>query len=290
MFDVGNKIVVTGSSIKKGKPGPVVNSIGYIKQVNGVFIKLNNYFVTSSEIIFCRFGRGKKYRTETKTILILFPNEIKNTTDFSFTKQQFFLRRLNPQTSKDLKKIIGMKNISTVSPIHTNTLEKDITYNERMSYLLSLWTFKNLNSDIRIIQETNWYNKYKVKNISNIIAVLSKGLGDTTYRHDMVYRLSSDINEYKKFIMVMKLITLRSKSHNYVTAVMDKNGLDITEEDSKFVYKTLYLNLFNNYYNTLAKTFINNQQDDKKKQIIKTIITNLDCARQRLITNGQKYI
>ena len=290
MFDVGNKIVVTGSSIKKGKPGPIINSIGYIKRVNDVFIELDTYFITTMEIIFCRFGNERKYRTETKLISILFPNKIEDTNDFSFTKQQSFLRKLSNKTNLNVKKVFGTKNIFTISPVYTNVFEINITYHERMSYLLSLWSYVNLYQSIKVIRKTNWYYKYKIKNIKDIIYILAKGLNDTEYKHDIAYRLASNIKEYEIYIMVLKLITLNSKTPKSVCSIINKNNIQIIEKGPKFIYKTLYLNLFNNYYNVLAEKFINKQQDLPKQQSIKTIVTNLNYARQRLITNGQKYI
>jgi len=290
MFNRGNKIVITGSSLKKNNIGPKTSSVGFIKHVNDFFIKLDNYFITTMRIIFYKFGNEKKYRIETKTIAVLFPNKIETIDDFNFRKQQSFLQKLNDKTNQDLKKIIGVKNINTISPVYTDIFKNNKIYHERMSYLLSLWTFNNLHLNITIIQKLSLYDRYKIKNIKNIMFVLNKGLNDSAYRHNVAYNVANDTDEYIKFLKVLKLITIKSKQYISIYNIVDIKNASIKEERFDYIYKMLYLNLFNNNYFILGKKFISEQSTFKKRQIITTMITNLNHVKHKLIINGQKYI
>jgi len=282
MFNPGNKIIITGSSVKKNKLGPKINSIGYIKEVNTLFLELEDYFISTMKIVFNRFGNEKLLRSEIKLVPILFPNKMKTINNFNLTTQQSFLQNLNDKTKYKLKDYFYTKNLCTIGPLLTNTQEKKFNAQERKCYLLSLWTHHNLFNDLNRIKRATWYDRYKIKNIRTILDTIFLGLSDTKFKHENINNLIYDMNRYKEFIKILKLITLRSTF---------KVDIEFTDDDNdlQFAYKTLYLNLFNKHYDNISRTILNKQTQNNKKEYIRNIINNLNHVKQLLITNGRKY-
>jgi len=290
MFNIGNKIIITGSSIKKGKMGPKIRSIGYISKVNNIFMDLNSYFVTNVGVIFYKFGNEKNYRVERKTIPFIFPKQMKTTADFNFSSQQHFLRKIskNNQIKQYIKNIFGTKLLYTLSPIYTNKIEMSIE--ERIAYLKSLWSIINMEQCIQKENSIPWQYRYKKINIKRILNILSNGLYDNNYKNNFIKDLSKkDIIKYNNFIRIIKLLNLRYTVFKQVQVVYNMYGNYSTQSYMDELYKFLFINLFSKYYKTISKKYLLNQKTNKDLQTVKTIINNLNYAKYKIISIGQKY-
>lgn len=198
MFSIGNKIIVSESSIKKNKIGPKKGSIGYIKNIHSPVKYINQYFIANTTIIFYKFGYEKKYRTECKFISILL-----NDTDIS-NKQ--VLQQVNRNKLLIEKKIAILCKLDSLC---TNIYTSDTSINERMAYLLSLWSNTNLYACLSDINKLGWDYKYKDTNIKIVLQILLSGLINNKYKHNFILEISNNIDNYKYFIEAIKLITLR---------------------------------------------------------------------------------
>ncbi len=290
MFNIGNKVVITGSSIKKGRTGPKVGSLGYISYVNNTFIDLDLYSIVNASVIFYKFGNEKHYRVERKSIPFIFPKQMETMNDFNFSSQQRFLRKVskNNKVKQCIKNIFGTKLLYTLSPIYTNRIEMNIE--ERIAYLKSLWSPINIGQCVENECNAAWHYRYKKPIVKKILFTLSEGLNNIKYKNRFIEDLSKEnITKYNSFIKAVKFLNLRYITQRQIGSIYDIQGNYSVQSNADILYKLLYINLFNIRYKTISKKYLSERVHGVNKQEVKTIINHLNYAKHRIINIGQKY-
>ena len=283
MFDTGNKIIITNSSIDKGKIGPRKGSVGYIIKKANKIIDIDQYYISVVSIIFYRFGNEKRQRTENRTVAFLFPNQLKDAKDFDVDTQQSFIHHTKKKNKlkQDLKNKFGTKTLCTLSPIYTNINGSNVSYEERVAYLLSLWTADKLLQCLYDLETVPWHHRYKVTGIKDIANILRQGLNDYGLKAKYTFEIAKSEDSYKEFIKAIKILTLRYS--------MGKPELYPTDSPAK-IYKVLCSNLFNGNYNLLCKEYITCIKNNKvKSACVKDIIKNLNHMKYKIASIGEKY-
>jgi len=291
MFSIGNKIVITSSSIKTGRIGPRSGSMGYIKNISPFSIDIGPYFIINASIIFYKFGNEKKYRIEHRSTPFILPKQMKTIADFSFSSQQSFLRKVskNNKLKQQLKNLFNTKFLYTISPSYDNN-EKNMSVEERKAYLSSLWTSININKCLSNIQNIQWYDRYKKPDIKNIVNILQKGIIESSYKQTIIQNImKGNKNDYKNFIKTIKFLNLKYTEVNKLDAPYYDENTSSVQNNLDKIYRLLFVNLFNIHYKTLSKTYIETQTSQKSKLFIKNIINNLNYVKYRVINIGQKH-
>ena len=291
MFNPGNKIVVTCSSIKKGVIGPRECSIGYVKRSIDASMDLDNYMIFAMNVIFYKFGNDKKYRVEQKIIPFLFAKELEKKNNFNFNNQRSFINQL--QNNKKLKTMIGnmfgADKLYTVSPVFTNINTDHVTTEELSAYIKSLWTKENLGKFLNNIKLGNWHHRYKLDNIESTIKMLAKGINNLTYRKDAIKNIIKSKSNSMSFIDIIKLVTLRQTRISNIMYMLNQNGQTMETHRYKDMYRTLCGSLFDIKYKTLTKNYTLDAKNPEDRKAMDRIINNLNEIKHTVINIGYKY-
>jgi len=285
MFDLNTKVVVLHSTQKTGA-GPRKGSIGHvIKTYDGHSVD-HTIFAINCLVHFNRFGFEQKSRSEVRSVINVLPL-ISDSCEIDPSKQintfcnHFNSTRFDETISRIMEFLQANKDASVVIMVPCNEIDDDLLTCSPTEF--ELWvkmigmvigsTILNLNVNNAYVHTNN--PLLSKERLHHFYTILNNRLERDLYidrlielpeeRRDFILTVRGLLSMYNCSLHALRCRTTLDCIHNELHHTY-MNGR-FTADTTRFIYKTLYNNMYNISFDQIAESFV----EKPKKACIKNV-------------------
>lgn len=226
MFEVGSKVIITESSLKKSI-GPKKGSIGYVISCSEpVFSHRLSTILSIGNVVFHRFGLEERNRSEAKTVLFIFPIGDINKSDNTVTNLTNTINnQKSEQVFESVRKEMGVDNSTTIVtalPVIYSNLLSCSRY-EFISWITSLMSNSMFCMALNEAVVTRHFKNSNHKSLVNtrFLETLRDMVVDKGYRNEKVNEAFKDYESRNKIIKDIRALLSMIMTRRYKTEAMN---------------------------------------------------------------------
>jgi len=239
MFSAGTRVCVHASSITGKRLGPKQHSLGYVCSSNTVFyvnyvknfpIQRQNFIFVPTMVVFTRYGREQKERSEIKRfvqVLPIFLDHISNSEISIRTKKVIKILEGDELRKNDFWRELSSNyvdnpnNIGIIIPTG-HTKAAIMTGNEAVS-----WVSAVLRNDTFSFLVRHHSKRLHASNIVNndILSWLSSAVRGNRSHKDLLEWATNDVHNMKKLICAMRTLLISFNKRSFDSSTSSSSGV-----------------------------------------------------------------